>query len=209
MGKKTRAFVSIGYPESLKDNWLDTLSETHVQTIISPLHDKDTDENGELKKEHFHIMIIFDGPKVSEQAQKIFDDIGATKCQPVNSVRGQARYLCHLDNLDKYPYDTGLVTCLNGADYYSLIELPSNKYQVIREMKDFIRSNNIYSFSDFFDYCSDYNENWFRSLCDNSAYIIKEYLKARGWTDTVIKTDTLEIKKVNEYVAPRKEVESE
>ena len=182
MAQKTRAFCSIGYPESLIENWLDILSDSHVQTLISPLHDRDTDENGELKKAHYHIMIIFDGPKTIDNAQKLFDSIYATKCQPINSVRGQARYLCHLDNLDKYPYDTGLVTCLNGADYYSLIELPNNKYIAIREMKNFIVENDIYSFSDFFDYCSDYKEEWFRSLCDNSCYIIKEYLKARSWT---------------------------
>ena len=182
MAQRTRAFCCIGYPESLSENWIDILSDSHVQTMISPLHDKDTDENGELKKAHYHIMIIFDGPKTIDNAQKLFDSINATKCQPINSVRGQARYLCHLDNLDKYPYDTGLVTCLNGADYYSFIELPNNKYIAIREMKNFIVENNIYSFSDFFDYCSDYKEEWFRSLCDNSCYIIKEYLKARSWT---------------------------
>lgn len=182
MATKTRAYVAIGYPESLDPDFVEILQDTHVQTLISPLHDKDIDQNGNIKKEHYHIMIMFDGPKTIEQAQKIFDSIHATKCQPVNSVRGQARYLCHLDDLDKSPYDSGSVTEINGADYFSMIELPSNRYQAIRDMMDFCRSEQIYSFADLCDYASQNNEAWFRSLCDNSAYIIKEYLKSRKWS---------------------------
>lgn len=202
MASRTRSYVSIGYPESLKENWIEILTESHISCVISPLHNMDTDENGNVKKEHYHILILFDGPKTFEQAQSIFDSIGATKCQPVNSIRGQARYLCHLDNLDKYPYDTGNVVCLNGADYYSLIELPTNKYQAIREMIEFINYNKIYSFSDFFEYCSLYNENWFRSLCDNSAFIVKEYLKAKTWTLDASEAGRYTFKDVNSYEKP-------
>lgn len=185
---RTRNFVAIGYPESLKENWQDILNESHVPCIISPLHNLDVDINGEIKKEHYHIELLFDSVKTLEQAQKIFDSIGATKCQPINSLRGQTRYLCHLDDLDKHPYDTSEVVCLNGADFYGIIELPTNKYLAIREMKDFVEFNNIVSFSDLFCYCADNNEVWFRSLCDNSAFIMKEYLKARSWKDQVNST---------------------
>lgn len=182
MASRTRCYCAIGYPESLADNWQEILQETHVQVLISPLHDKDKTEEGELKKEHFHIMLLFDGVKTMQQAQKIFDDIKATQCIAVNSVRGQARYLCHLDDLDKEPYDTGNVVALNGADYFSLIELPSNKYQVVRDIIYYCTENNITSFAELLEYSSLNNEVWFRSLCDNSAYIVKEYLKSKLWT---------------------------
>ena len=207
MATKTRGYVAIGYPESLDPNWLEILSDTHVQIVISPLHNKDTNEDGTIKKEHYHILVLFDGPKTIEQAQAIFDSIKATKCQPVNSVRGQSRYLCHLDELNKVVYDTGDVTCLNGADYYSLIELPTNKYQAIRDMVEFINYNKIYSFSDFFEYCSMNNENWFRSLCDNSAFIIKEYLKAKTWTSDAKQSDRYSFRDVGSYQVPSKEKE--
>lgn len=174
--------MAIGYPESLAEDFVEILQETHVQTLISPLHDKDIDQQGHPKKEHYHILLMFDSLKTIEQAQKIFDQIGATKCQAVNSIRGQARYLCHLDDSDKAPYDTGSVVALNGADYFSMIELPSNRYKAIRDMMVFCRSEKIYSFADLCDYAAENNEEWFRSLCDNSAYIIKEYLKSRKWS---------------------------
>lgn len=185
MASKTRAFVAIGYPESLVDDFVEVLQETHVQTLISPLHDKDIDANGKTKKEHYHIMVMFDGPKTLEQAQKLFDSIQATKCQPVNSVRGQARYLCHLDDADKAQYDAGQVSCLNGADYWSLIELPSNKYQSIKEMVRWCLENQTLSFAELFEYSMENNETWFRVLSDNGAYVIKEYLKSKAWTVSI------------------------
>lgn len=181
MATKTRAYVAIGYPESLVDDFVDVLLETHVQILISPLHDKDKDQNGQTKKEHYHIMLLFDGPKTIQQAQEIFDSIKATKCKAVNSVRGQARYLCHLDDLDKAPYDVGSVIELNGADYMGLIELPANKYQSIRDMIAYCKENMVFSFAQLTDYAAANNETWFRSLCDNSAYIMKEYLKSKSW----------------------------
>lgn len=181
MASKTRAYVAIGYPESLVDDFVEVLQETHVQVLISPLHNQDKDQQGEIKKEHYHIMLLFDGPKTIQQAQEIFDQIKATKCKAVNSVRGQARYLCHLDDLDKAPYDVGNVVALNGADYTTLIELPTNKYQSIREMMNYCKENMIFSFADLVDYAASNNETWYRSLCDNSAYIMKEYLKSKSW----------------------------
>lgn len=164
MSSRTRCYVSIGYPESLKEEFVEILQETHVQVLISPLHNLDKNEKGDLKKEHYHIMLLFDGPKTVDQAQKIFDSIGATKCIPVNSVRGTARYLCHLDDPDKQEYDQGDVTCLNRADYYGLIDLPGNKYAAIREMMAFCKENKVLSFADLLDYAAESNETWFRSL---------------------------------------------
>ena len=46
-------------------------------------------------------MIMYDGKKSIEQAKENFDKIGGVGCEIVNSTRGYARYLCHLDNPDK------------------------------------------------------------------------------------------------------------
>lgn len=166
----------------MAEDFVDILLETHVQVLISPLHDQDKNEKGELKKEHYHIMLLFDGPKTREQAQEIFDSIKATKCEAVKSVRGQARYLCHLDDPDKAEYDQAEVTELNGADYFALIDLPANRYRAIKEMIRYCNENRMYSFADLTDYAAENNEQWFRCLCDNSAYIVKEYLKSKSWT---------------------------
>ena len=179
--KRYRNFVAIGYPESLVPDWLDKLSDTHIPFVISPLHDKDINPNKETKKEHYHIMMLYDAPHTYQQAQEVFSMIGATKCEIVNSTRGQARYLCHLDNQEKYQYSISDVKCLNGVDYQSLIELPSDNWQAVREMIQFINENDIIAYSDLLEYCSIHNESWFRCLLEKNTMVIVEYIKSRTW----------------------------
>lgn len=164
------------------ENWQEVLTSSHVPCLVSPLHDKDINPDGELKKPHYHILLMYDGPKTIGQAQKVFDSIGAIKCQAVNSQRGEARYLCHLDNPEKYQYPEDKVLQLNGADFHEVIELPTDKYGSIREMLAFIKKNDVLSFSNFLEWTAENNEQWFRSLADNSAYIIKEEIKSRAYS---------------------------
>ena len=98
---RTRNFATVVYPESAPDNWQEILSEQFVPAFISPLHDNDLNPTGEVKKPHYHVMIMFDSVKTREQAQDIFNLIGGVGCEIVQSLRGYARYLCHLDNPDK------------------------------------------------------------------------------------------------------------
>lgn len=175
---RTRNYTTIVYPESAPENWKSILEEKMVPAFISPLHDKDVNPDGEIKKAHFHVILCFDGPKTYEQAKEITDAIGGVGCQPVNSIRGNARYLCHLDNPDKAQYPLDDVICLCGADYASTINLPTDKYKAIKEMMDYCRTEQIYLYSDLLDYCAVYRSDWFRVLCDNGTMVIMTYLKS-------------------------------
>lgn len=179
---RTRNFACVVYPESAPDNWQDILSDQFVPAFISPLHNKDLNPTGEVKKEHFHVMIMFDSVKTCEQAKVIFDLIGGVGCEVVNSTRGYARYLCHLDNPEKAQYNIDDVRCLSGADYANVISLVTDKYKAIGEMIDFCQANNIFSYASLLEYCRLERFDWFRVLCDNGTVVIKEYLKSRSWT---------------------------
>lgn len=181
--KRARNWTAIAYPESMPDNWRELLEESHIEFLVSPLHDKDTNgATGELKKPHYHLMLLYQSPHTKEQAQKVFDSVKATRCQQVNSTRGEARYLCHLDNPEKYQYPIDQVIELNGADYSSLIQLPSDRYKCIREMLAFIEENNVLSFAELLNWTSLNHEEWFRALCDSCAYIIRETIKSRCYS---------------------------
>lgn len=177
-----RNFVSIGYPESMPDNWQTILSDSHIPAVVSPLHDKDKTPEGEEKKPHYHIMLLYDGVKTIEQAQDLFNSIGCIQCQVVKSVRGEARYECHLDNPEKFQYDIKDVKTFSGADYQELISLASDKYGAIREILNFIEEYDVRSFSDLLLWTSRNKEDWFRALCDNSAYVIKEHIASRQYS---------------------------
>lgn len=180
---RTRNFATVVYPDSAPEGWQDILSEQFVPVFISPLHDKDTNPTGEPKKPHWHVIILFDSTKTTEQATEIFNRIGGVGCEKVNSIRGYARYLCHLDNPEKFQYNQEDVRSLCGADYISTIGLVTDKYKAISEMIDYCMANNIYSYSDLLEYCRMERFDWFRVLCDNGTVVIKEYLKSRLWTN--------------------------
>lgn len=178
---RTRNYATVVYPESAPEAWQNILAEHFVPAFISPLHDKDLNATGEQKKPHYHVMIMFDGVKTKDQAKSIFDSIGGVGCEVVQSLRGYARYLCHLDNPDKAQYKTEDVRCLCGADYVAVIGLALDKYKAIGEMTDWCEENGIVAFSDLFLYARMERYDWFRVLCDNGAVIMREYLKSKFW----------------------------
>lgn len=178
---RTRNYATVVYPESAPEGWQDTLAEMKIPALISPLHDEDVNPDGEIKKAHYHVMIMFEGVKTVEQAEEIFQKIGGVGCEVVQSIRGYARYLCHLDNPEKHPYSEDDVTALCGVDYFGCIGIPTDKYKAIREMISFCNANDILSYHVLLLYAQEERNDWFRVLCDNGTYVLKEYLKSRHW----------------------------
>ena len=181
---RTRNFATVVYPDSAPENWLETLGEQCVPCFVSPLHDRDTNPTGEPKKAHYHVMIMFDSVKTSEQAQEVFQAIGGVGCEVVKSVRAYSRYLCHLDNPEKEQYNPDDVRQMGGADYHDVIGMAIDKYVAISEILDYCDSNQIYSFRQLLSYCRKEKFEWFRQLCDGGVYIVKEYLKSAQWEDS-------------------------
>jgi hypothetical protein len=179
---RTRNYATVVYPESAPENWQHILAEQFVPCLISPLHDADVNPTGEPKKPHYHVVIMFDGPKTIDQAREICSAINGVGCEPIQSIRGYARYLCHLDNPDKAQYRQEDVRCLCGADYSAVIGLPTDKYKAIGEMIDWCIEFNVLSYSDLVQYARNERFDWFRVLCDNGTVVMKEFLKSLDWT---------------------------
>jgi hypothetical protein len=179
---RTRNFATIVYTDSAPENWQEILAGQFIPAFISPLHDKDINPTGEPKKAHYHVMLMFEGVKTIDQAKEIFDKISGVGCEVVNSVRGYARYLCHLDNPEKAQYKQEDVRALCGADYMHSIGLVTDKYKAIGEMMDYCEEYDIVSYSELLTYCRNERFDWFRVLCDSGTIVIKEYLKSRSWT---------------------------
>ena len=68
---RARNFATVVYPESAPDGWQELLAEQFVPSFISPLHDQDVNPGGEPKKEHYHVMLMFEGKKSLEQARSV------------------------------------------------------------------------------------------------------------------------------------------
>lgn len=177
---RTRNYASIIYLDSAPENWRDILNAECVPMFISPFHDQDTNPTGEPKKPHYHILICFDSVKTVEQAKEIFEKVNAVGCEVVKSLRGYARYLCHLDNPEKVQYPIEDVISMFGADYPSVIGLALDKYKAVSEMIEFIDYHGVMSYAKLLNYARKYRFDWFRLLCDNSSYVIQAYLKSRN-----------------------------
>lgn len=182
---KTRGYACVIYTDSAPNNWREILVDTHIPALISPYHDRDLNADGTPKKPHYHVMIIFDGPRTHEQAEKILTQIGAAngEVKSLNSITGYARYLCHLDNPDKVQYDQSEVIALAGAEYDAYINRSEDRQQALREIQEFIDKYAIYSFAALQRYARLNNKVWFRHLNDTCTYSVKEYLKTAYWED--------------------------
>ncbi len=179
---RTRNYTTVVYPESAPENWLDILIQHMVPAFVSPLHDSDINPTGELKKPHYHVVIMFDSMKTLDQAREIAGSIGGVGCEAVKSIRGVARYLCHLDNPEKAQYSTEDVKCFAGADYITTIGLVTDKYVAIGEMIDWCIENSVVSYYELLVFSRTERPSWFRVLCDNGTVVIKEFLKSFAWT---------------------------
>lgn len=179
---RTRNFATVVYPDSAPADWKEKLNQLHVAAFISPLHDKDVNPNGELKKAHYHVLVMFEGPKdYDTQVKPIFDEIGAVGREIVNSARGYARYLCHLDNPEKAPYSPSEVVCMGGADYYGVVTLPTDDLKIITEIKKFCRENEIYSLAEIIDIAESLHPEWYSTIVMSRCYVIDKYIKSLEW----------------------------
>ena len=120
---KKRMWAFVAYPESLPPDWLEKLKQSGLQVAISPLHDKDINPDGEPKKPHYHIILIYSGPTTYNNVATFTESINGTIPQPLEQVRGYYRYLTHKDNPEKAQYSDSDIICLNGFDIREFVEL--------------------------------------------------------------------------------------
>jgi hypothetical protein len=177
---RSRNWSFIVYPESAPENWREIIDAAHVAWAESPMHDKDVDPDGEVKKPHWHVIVCYEGKKSFEQAKSLSDSVNAPKPEGVASARGMIRYFLHLDNPEKHQYAKEELICHGGFDVVNYLKATtSSRYELIKEMRGYITENGITEFCDIFDYAAEERyDDWFPLLCDNSAYVIGQHIKS-------------------------------
>ena len=179
--KKSRCWLTIVYPESCADGWMDKLREVGLQAIISPLHDKDVNQgetDPEQKKPHYHVMLLWDGPTTKSNAENYIKMIGGVGCIACATIRGSARYLIHLDNPEKYQYKKEDVIVFGGIEYDELIHSASDDVLTFYEIMDFIERNKITSFRMFMVYCRYNRKDWAKLVLDRYRENVFRYIRS-------------------------------
>lgn len=181
MNSKERYWTFVCYPESVKETWKEDLQSLGLQCAISPLHDKDINANGEVKKPHYHVLLCFNGPTTYNKVKCICDSIGATIPQRVLSCKGMIRYFTHKDNPEKAQYNDSDITTINGLDIKSFSDLTTSQVlHIKKEIVKYINENKIYSYDflvDLYAYDSSMND-YFQVLTCNTIFF-NTYIKCR------------------------------
>ena len=202
-----RVYATIVYPESAPEGWKEILDSMHIEAFISPLHDKDKYESdgeghkkGDIKKSHYHVMLMFGGKKSPDQVSTIIKEFGGVGMEVVKNTKGMARYLCHLDNKEKAQYSIGDVISMAGANYEKACKFDEeDPMRAVEEMIDFCEKKNITNFYILSRYARDYRKDWHRVLVQKSTQYIREFLKAKEYA-----IKTMEIVKLKEILAEGK-----
>ncbi len=174
---KTRNWAFVLYPESAPDGWQDLLADTHIPAFISPLHDRDIDADGVIKKAHYHVVIMSDGPITQNRANELIEPFCGTKsAEHIKSLRGYVRYLAHLDNPDKAQYDPAEIIALNGADLADLLKPnTSDNYRIIGEIMCYCEESEIHEFAALVQYALSTREDWLPVIV-NKAFFVTRFL---------------------------------
>lgn len=177
---RTRNWSVVVYPDSAPENWRDILDDLHLEWVESPLHEFDTDANGECKKAHWHLLLMFGGVKSYEQVCEVVKPLNCPIPQRCHNAKAMVRYMAHLDNPDKYQYSTADIVSHGGVDILELLRpSASERYSVLKDMCEYIKENDIHEFSDFVFYAmSEHFDDWYPFLVDNSAYFIGQVIKS-------------------------------
>lgn len=178
---RTRAWVVVVYPDSAPENWQQLIDDQHIEWVESPLHEFDTNPTGEIKKPHYHVLLMFGGVKSYAQVCDFIKPLNCPIPQRCHNAKAAVRYMAHLDNPDKFQYDVGSIKAHGGVDLAELLRPSSSeRYTLIDEMAEYVKENHITEFQDLFDYArKEKRDSWFPLLCDNSAYVVGQYIKSQ------------------------------
>ena len=179
MNQKGRLWATVGYPESLPNNWIEQLQETGLQIAISPLHNKDVNPDGSTKKEHYHIILVYDGPTTYKHVKDFCNRLNMVNPIKLESLRGMYRYHIHIDNPEKYQYNDGDRILLNGFEKengkYTESEIEEYCFVII----NFIEDNYITEYRDLIDNLKKSDSKDLCKIAMRKTILLNSYIKSK------------------------------
>lgn len=143
MNKKTmkaRHFGFLLYPESIPSNWKEELESLGVSMAVSPLHDKDKNPDGTLKKPHYHVIYVARNPVTTESVRnKIKRKLGngsVAHIEIIDYIKGNYEYLTHESKdakaKNKHIYDKKDILHINDFDIDRYVTLDESQKKELR-----------------------------------------------------------------------------
>lgn len=161
MTKRVRNVGLILYPEDNSHVLALDFIKHNYENYIYILHNRDLNDDNEIKKEHYHVILHFPNARTTSTISKQLG-VGEHLFYEIKSLNGQLRYLIHYDDDDKTRYETdevkGTLYMLgkfkrsfrdsqDEATDVSLIYefIVDNDIDDLQDLLNFVLDNNLYS----------------------------------------------------------------
>ena len=187
---KSKYFCALLYPDSTTydaDKIIKALAEEHLTFALSPVHDKDVEKDGSIKKAHYHLLLAYTSATTLSNIRGWFKACGMPESE-LHSVRvcasgvGYFRYLIHKDNPEKAQYDANDIRIFNDSDelFKKFSKTASEKIDDLVRIFQIVDELNTISFHSLIQYLMFNERDLFKMLTSSSALAIcvKDYQRS-------------------------------
>ena len=187
---KSKYFCAILYPSSTSydsDKLIKALAEEHLTFAVSPIHDRDIENDCSLKKAHYHLLLAYSSATTLNNIRSWFKACGMPESD-LHTVRvcasgvGYFRYLTHKDNPEKAQYDANDVRIFNDSDelFKKFSKTSSDKIDDLVRIFQIVDELNTISFHALIQYLMLNERDLFKLITSSSALAlcVKEYQRS-------------------------------
>lgn len=187
---KSKYFCALLYPDSSTydaDKVIKALAEEHLTFAVSPVHDRDVDDDGSFKKGHYHLLLAYTSATTLSNIRGWFKACGLPESD-LHSVRvcasgvGYYRYLTHKDNPEKVQYDDNDIRVFNDSDdlFKKFSKTASEKIDDLIRIFEIVDELKSISFHNLIQFLMLNERDLFKLVTSSSALAIcvKEYQRS-------------------------------
>jgi len=177
---KSRYWEFILYPESMPKDWEEIINHWYMPCVLSPLHDRDIDKDGKIKKAHYHLMVCYGNTTTYNNARKRAEELGSKVVNAISNSKGAYEYWTHKNNPEKAQYKEEDMKFFGGFEKeITLGKTEKEVNEMIQAIVEIINLKNFKELKEIYDYCNNMGLIEYRNLIQNKTLFIKEYTKSR------------------------------
>ena len=188
MSEKARYWSGICYPENMVKDWKESIGDILEIPYCYCIHDRCKDKEGNTRKEHVHIMLVFSNTTTKNHAIEVFNRLsaGSIACCPaiqqVISPRHMYNYLIHdtddCKKKQKVLYYESERICGNNFDIGAYEQISAaEKDDMIDELCLYIIEKKVTNFSDFYLQVSKLFNREYRVLIKSHSGLFERLIK--------------------------------
>ena len=187
---KSKYYCAVLYPDSTTydtEKVIKALAMEHMTFAVSPIHDRDVEDDGSLKKGHYHLLLAYQSATTLNNIRGWFKVCGLPESE-LHSVRvcascvGYYRYLTHKDNPEKAQYNVKDIRIFNDCDelFKKFSYTESDKIDNLVRIFQIVDELNTISFHNLMQYLMLNERDLFKLITSSSALAIcvKEYQRS-------------------------------